>query len=321
MSEYLKDQAPNLDEVVSKMEAEGFRFSRFQLAAEDPCLPVDVEWNYKDMVHVGFVHSHMARKFMYIGKDAYTTFDLQKVLGITIPQSAAFYVTHDNRIIVNTVLFLYVIIVEIHPVLAGEMLTRTMTRYAIGARSSLLRMFIPLLWCAIRSNWQKFTSDDRSLRRRRGDLRIQGYEYTDTSPIDHRETLRITEKGVIALSDRPHYRSEVRLSGSQPLVQTVGSDDHLGIQVIADSDNVRIFPRICPHRGASLDAKDAHGNSVECPWHGRKLRALASFSRNSSGEVFDGPFHRCAYKAGILTIETKLGADNTADWSDAWRKS
>lgn len=320
MDDRLRDQALNLDEVVSKMETEGFRFTKFELVAEDSCLPVDVEWNYKDMVHVGFVHSHMSRKFMYIGKDAYTTFDLQKVLGITIPQSAAFYVTHDNRIIVNTVLFLYVVIVEIVSEAAGDMLTRTTTRYAVGARSRLLRLFIPILQRAIKSNWRKFTADDRSLRRRRGDLRTQGYGFSDTSPIDHRDTLRITEKGVMAPLNRPQYRSELHLSGTGSSVQTIGSDDHLGLQVFADADAVRIFPRVCPHRGACLDAASVSGNIIDCPWHGRKFRALASFPRQSPTALsVEGPFHRCTYEGGVLSLETNPSADINADWTEVWR--
>src|ERR1051325_4375053 len=99
-----KDRAPDIDEVVQKMEAAGFHFNRFETAVDDPCLPSDVEWNYKDLVHVGFVHSHMSRQFIFIGRNIYTTFDLQRFLGLTLPESASFYVNHEHRILVNTTL-------------------------------------------------------------------------------------------------------------------------------------------------------------------------------------------------------------------------
>ena len=325
MSNQLRDQAPNLDEIVAKLEVEGFRFSRLKLEVEDPCRPIDVEWNYKDMVHVGHIHSHMSRQFMYIGKSAYTSFDLQKILGITIPQSASFYVTHDNRIIVNTVLFLYVIIVEIRYEAIGDLQTRTSTSYAIGARSSLLRLFMPILHKVIERNWRQFTKDDRPLRARRGQLRKSGYEFCDVSPIDHRETLRVTGKGVDTPAARPGYRCELRLGGTAAATQYIGADDHLGLQVHIDEDTVRLFPRLCPHRGALLDAKTIQagpgGGLIECPWHGRKFRALASISRDGGVQRFEGSFHRCTQDNGVLTIETKETPQTPdADWTEVWSK-
>ncbi len=326
MSDQLRDQAPNLDEIVAKLEDEGFRFSRLKLEVEDPCRPVDVEWNYKDMVHVAHVHSHMSRQFMYIGKSAYTSFDLQKILGITIPQSASFYVTHDNRIIVNTVLFFYVIIVEIRYEAIDDLLTRTSTRYAIGARSAFLRLFAPILHKIIERNWSKFTKDDRPLRSRRGNLRKLGYEFSDVSPIDHRETLRVSGKGVEAPAALPGYRCELRLTGTGMSTQYVGSDDHLGLQVHSDERTIRLFPRLCPHRGALLDTKtnlaNPDGGLIECPWHGRKFRALASLSRDGSVQGFEGPFHRCKIDNDVLTIETKDSPQTPdLDWSEVWSKT
>lgn len=325
MSDQLRDQAPNLDEVVAKLESEGFRFRRFKLEVDDPCRPVDVEWNYKDMVHVGYVHSHMSRQFMYIGKNAYTSFDLQKVLGITIPQSASFYVTHDNRIVVNTVLFLYVIIVEIRYEAIGDLLTRTSTHYAIGARSPLLRLLLPILRMTIERNWRKFTKDDRPLRSRRGHLRASGYEFCDVSPIDHRETLRVTGQGVKAPESLPGYRCELRFGGTGTSTQYVGSDDHLGLQVHVDERTIRLFPRLCPHRGALLDTKtnsaNPGGGLIECPWHGRKFRALAAIPRDGGMQRFEGPFHRCTQDGDVLTIETKDSPHAPdADWTEVWSK-
>ena len=125
---------PNIDELILKLEANGYHFLRFEAACEDPCLPVDVEWNYKDLVHVGYVHSHMSRQFVFTAPNIYTTIDLQKVLGVTVPQSGVFYVTADNRIVVHTTLFLYVIFVEIRSDQTGEMTTLTQTRYGVGSR-------------------------------------------------------------------------------------------------------------------------------------------------------------------------------------------
>ena len=323
MSEYLKDRAPNIDELVRKLEACGFKFQRFENSCVDPCLPVDVEWNYKDIVHVGFVHSHMSRQFLYIGQNIYTTIDLQNFLGTILPQSGAFYVTDDNRIIVHTTLFFYVIFVEIKVEQIADLQTRSETRYAVGSRSRFLSLFIPLIRFVMRRNWKQFVADDGPLRSRRGDLRKQGFTFTDVSPIDHRATLNITGVGVTPPLASPDERVyEFNLADNIAQTKLVGESDHFGVIIQFEADTIRIFPRLCPHRGAILDTKEAKGSTISCPWHGRKFPPLASITLDGNYQSFAGPLHHCDYDGEKLTLRT-LADVNMADkfdWTLAWTK-
>ena len=169
------DKSPNLEELVERLSLHGYQFMQFEIECVDPCEPVDVEWNYKDVAHVSFVHSHMYREFVYVGENLYTTFDFQKILGITIPQSAAFYSTADNRLIAQSTLLTLVIIVEVSHHKIGDFETRTLTRYGVGTNSFLSRLILPLAKYALKRNWMRFTKDDRPLRSRRGSLRRRGF--------------------------------------------------------------------------------------------------------------------------------------------------
>jgi hypothetical protein len=325
MNDLLKDRAPNIDELVRKLEICGYKFLRFEINCDDECLPVDVEWNYKDLVHVGFVHSHMSRQFLYTGKNIYTTIDLQKFLGITLPQSGVFYVTDDNRIVVHTTLFFYVIFVEIHSEKIGEMLTRTETHYAVGARSWFLNLFSPLLRFVISRNWSRFIKDDRPMRSRRGDLRKQGFEIADVSPIDHRATLNIADVGIKLPSTMASIEeriSEFVVPDHIGQTQLVGDADHFGVQVQFDEGEIRIFPRLCTHRGASLDMKESIGSSVVCPWHGRKFSPLARIEIDQGAQSFEGPFHHCKYDGEKLMIRTRANVASTdsIDWTAEWAR-
>lgn len=321
MDRRLKDRAPSLNDLVKKMEAGGYRFMRFEIACEDPCLPVDVEWNYKDLVHVGHVHSHMSRQFFYIGENIYTTIDLQKFLGITLPQSGVFYVTDDNRIVVHTTLFFYVIFVEIRYELVGDLQTCTTTNYAVGTRSRLLGLLDPLIRFALRRNWARFTKDDRPLRQRRGALRKKGYSFIDRSPIDHRVTLDTSEPGVVLPSNPPEGRTNAFVVSDHVNTSViVGDADHLGLQISFGPDEIKIFPRLCPHRGASLDSCSLSGNAIECPWHGRQFRPLARIAHNGTRQTFEGSFLWCDYDGGKLTIETRTDEKKgvETDWTLPW---
>lgn len=324
MAQALKDRAPNLDELVQKMETNGFRFLRFDITCEDPCLPVDVEWNYKDLVHVGHVHWHMSRQFFYTGQNIYTTIDLQKFLGITLPQSGVFYVTDDNRIVVHTTLFFYVIFVEIRSELVGDLTTRTSTRYAVGTRSRLLGLLTPLIRFGMRRNWARFTTDDRPLRWRRGELRKAGFSFVDASPIDHRVTLDITDKGVTPPPDPATDNTyEFVVADHLGKTELVGEADHFGLQVHFGEDEIRLFPRLCPHRGASLDSEGEPGPTIVCPWHGRHFRPVARIARDGSRQNIEGPLHQCNYDGEKLVIRTRPDAPVTADtdWTAGWKDS
>ena len=189
----------------------------------------------------------MSRHFFYTGKNIYTTIDLQRFMGLTIPQSVVFYTTEDNCIVAHTTLFFFIVFVEVRYDRIGEMTTRTQTRYAVGTRSRVLGLFAPLIRHAIRRNWVCFANDDRPLRWRRGALRQKGFSFVDLSPIDHRATLSIAETGVVPPTDLPAERSyEFVVKDHMSQTALVGDADHLGL-CIADCTGMTVrgsFPRI-----------------------------------------------------------------------------
>ncbi|MEX2450115.1 MAG: Rieske 2Fe-2S domain-containing protein [Rhodospirillales bacterium] len=323
MSQILKDRRPSFDDLVKKMEMNGYKFLHFENSCEDPCLPIDVEWNYKDLVHVGYVHSHMHRQFFYIGENIYTSIDLQKIFGLTLPQSCVFYVTEDNKIVIQTTLFYLIVFVEIGSKQIGEMQTLTRSRYAVGARSSLFHFLAPIIRYGINRNWKKFVADDKSLRVRRGTLRKKGFSFVDVSPIDHRETLNVAGKGIYPPSAVIHEEVyEFDVSENLSLTRQVGESDHLGVQIRFEPETIRIFPRLCPHRGASLDIAGEIGPMLECPWHGRKFHPVATIKNDGSRQVLEGRLHHCVYEGKMLKVRIKssVGMDEKFDWTEQWHR-
>jgi hypothetical protein len=327
MRDSRQETTPDFETLVRRLERSGYRFSGFVQDCEDPCEPVDVEWNYKDMVHVSFVHSHMWREFTLIGENNYTTLDLQRVAGIDIPQSTSFYTTVDGALIAHTTLFLFIVLVEVRFELLGPLRTRTTTRYAVGSKVPLAGLLFPIIRFALKRNWERFTRDDRPLRSRRGALRARGFTFDQTSPINIRETLNITSNHVVPPAD-PQPDFAHRLKVSDHLNQTVhlGDDDHFGLQLEIGAETLTIFPRLCPHMGSSLDQDRCPGDTVACRWHGRKFRALCVVDLNGGRQAFAGPLHSCVYDGEFLTIapasgaaEVLAGAPQSGFWTEPWQ--
>ena len=66
MAKISTDIKPSFETLIQKFKNHGFHFSEFMLQCDDSCLPIDIEWNYKDIAHVPFLHNHAIREFTYI---------------------------------------------------------------------------------------------------------------------------------------------------------------------------------------------------------------------------------------------------------------
>ena len=324
MAEIYTDIKPSFETLIQKFKNHGFHFTQFMNECEDSCLPVDAEWNLKDIAHVPFMHHHAIREFTYIGNNVYNTLDIQKVMGITIPQSTIFYsCVEDNKTITHTTLFFGVILIETSFQPIGELKTRTIARYAIGSKFILGRLLHPIIKFGVIRNWKRFNEDDRPVRSRKGALRQKGYTFDTQSPVDHLKTIDTSKNGIFILkegskSHQPKERRKLTLSKNMNKNILVGEDDHLGLQIKITPKVIRIFPRLCPHQGGSLDNCDLNVLSIACPWHGRKFTALCSIRHNGKQQTYSGPYHKVTYESDVLEIIFEASPKDNSDWTLPW---
>jgi len=237
-------------------------------------------------------------------------------------------VTEDNRLITQTTLFLFIILVEVRFEQAGQLETRTVSRYAVGAKMWLARLFFPLIRLALSQNWKRFMADDRPVRRRRGDLRKKGFTFDDQSPVDMRKTIPIGGIGVFPPDREPEVSDYVlNVSENMRRMVKIGDSDHFGLQISFSPQSINIFPRLCPHRGCSLDKDNCDVKVITCPWHGREFSALCKIENNGKTQTFEGPLHRCHYDGESVEISirkpatTHVRSNDTCDivnWTAPW---
>jgi nitrite reductase/ring-hydroxylating ferredoxin subunit len=61
----------------------------------------------------------------------------------------------------------------------------------------------------------------------------------------------------------------------------LGQSDQIGLRLHKVNNKLLIFPRLCPHEGATLDGsscKSGNGDTdfkIKCPWHGRAFTPVA----------------------------------------------
>lgn len=271
------------DQLIASLQKEGLYFSDFSLVHEGGYTVDDADWNYKDVPHLHHIHQLVEAIFAVMQDDLIATINVQKILGIKFPLAVVNYESGKNEQTYYTTLFFFVLIVQTRFEQTGPCQTRVTTTYSIGS-PWLLKWCVPIIRFLIKRNYNDLMSGDIPMRERRGNLRKQGYSFhKETESYSFPKTMEILKTNVITPKYDPF---KMTLVISEVLPQDgeyfYGQDNHLGLRLIRLGSKLSIFPRMCLHEGASLDASKCVNMQVKCPWHGRQYSPIATFDLNAA---------------------------------------
>jgi nitrite reductase/ring-hydroxylating ferredoxin subunit len=270
--------------LVSSLRQEGLTFSEFTLTHEGEYTVDDADWNYKDVPHLHYVHELAEAIPAVVGDDLIATINMQKVLMFRFPFALFNFESGPNTQTYYTTWLWYVLIIETAYESLGPCRTRVNTTYSIGC-PPLLRWTFPILKWVLKRNYDNLMSTDIPMRTRRGQLRTWGYSFfKEDERYSFEKTIDITQPNVIApdtdvkLGDHAIEIARAMPGNSELFV---GRDDVWGIRLVREGNVLSLFPRLCPHEGASLDGTKCRNKKVQCPWHGRTFEPLAEFDLTS----------------------------------------
>jgi nitrite reductase/ring-hydroxylating ferredoxin subunit len=299
------------DELVAKLTAAGFTFSQFSLVNEGDYEGYDADWNYNDVPHLNILHKMVNSYPATLSDDTATSVNLQRVMGLLLPMVVVNYHSGKNRQTYFTSYLNLLLIVETTWEPIGEIRTRVTTTYAVGSKW-YVKFLHPIVQRLITRNYHTLMSEDIPMRTRRGELRKWGYAFrTDGPRHSFTVTLHILDENMVYKAElRPP--APIRLSldeiagaARQDILTT--QSDHWGLRFHAGEGMLHVFPRLCPHEGACLDAQPMENRSVKCPWHGRVLRPLASIPLPWPAEAapVELRHHRLVLQPDGIVIEFK----------------
>jgi hypothetical protein len=299
------------DELIGKLGGAGFVFSQFSLVNEGDYETYDADWNYKDIPHLNILHKLVDGYATSIEDHVITGVNMQKVLGVTLPMVVVNYQSGPNRQTYYSTFLGLLLIVETIWESIGEIRARVTTTYAVGSKIYLKPLHPVVRWLVTR-NYENLMTEDIPMRTRRGQLRKWGYSFrTDGPPHTFLSTLHILDENMVM----KHHRdppAPIRI-GREELAGTAREDllttqsDHWGLRLNVRDDQLRVFPRLCPHEGACLDRQDIANGSMRCPWHGRVLKPLATlpWPWPDDAEPVELRYHRLVPGRDGLTVEFK----------------
>jgi len=290
-------------EFVKKLEGEGLKFSELVLTTEGEFAADDSDWNYKDIPHLHFVHQLAEAYPALIGDDVICSINMQSILGIWFPVALVNYEYAKYQQIYYTTLFFFALIIETNTNEVAPLKTRVTTTYSIGGPKWLF-WAIPIIKHLIRVNFKDLMSTDVPMRARRGELRKLGYQFHKKGDrYSFIETVDVSGTNISPPSDRsPVVECDYTalLASSNDVL--VGDTGLLGFRLLRDGDDVTVFPRTCPHEGASVEKADCSSGAVRCPWHGRRLTAIAKFKWMQDTATSTST-HRIKVAGNLLTVE------------------
>jgi hypothetical protein len=289
-------------QIVAGLEAQGLRFRTFTIAHTSPHAIDDWDWNQRDISHIPFIHGGFSAGPCVAEDGIATTIYVQRVLGVRVPMAVTFHHADDaplSRVYEAALGPLAVVVgADLAPHAGG---TRVTTVYSVGCLPAA-RLLLPLAERVLRRNYQRVHDEDVPLRARRAELRGWGYRFVAEGG-SYGRSLDLGRSNVIA---PPGEAAAARVAiGDGRREVRVGRDDHLGLRVVVarDEERVRVYPRMCMHEGASLDACVESGRALRCPWHGRRVEPLATFDRGARApEVCVTAHHRLELAGGELSI-------------------
>lgn len=298
----------NREQLIALLKGQGLYFSSFSLEHQGYYAAADAEWNYKDIPHLHCVHELVEAIIAHVGTHEIATINIQKVLGLKLPMAVFNYSLNERTQIYYTTFLFFTLIVETTYNSLGANEAKVVTTYSIGTPRALQFVFPVLRWL-IKRNYRNLMSTDIPMRQRRGQLRSWGYTFVrppDGYSFEH--TMNLSCPNVVPpkeTSSFPPIQLNIELESPQN-EWLIGRDDHLGLRVVREETKLSLFPRMCPHEGASLDPHPCVKGRLTCPWHGRMFTPVAEFNLlgvDSQRTLTD--FHEISFERNVLNIKIK----------------
>ncbi len=226
----------------------------------------DMEWNFYDELHRYYVHNTYHDMFKaFSGK----TFSVNLVKWGKLP---IFIQVANAKVAPN--LFYQTMsifgIFYVHQIMELQALDRQVRLHRSWYIVSHW-LFKPLHSLLSRSMMKlqvkQDIEDNEQIRHRRLALRDKSFRFRTDKPT-FTNSNQLTNN-VIFPPQKDELRFELKeISSNQPSKITIG---HLELMIKRESEGFRLWPGICPHEGAELNATHLCDNIVQCPWHGRRF--------------------------------------------------
>jgi len=239
----------------------------------------DLVWNHMDQNHRPLIHRTYGDAMrVFVGQQAAFSLTRFGNWPLVIPVFDGYH--KENGFYQVMCLFGLIVVICIIECNADERGTRMDIDWAIASHRWLRFLHPALNRRLMRLNGMQNREDDE-IRDRRIELRAAGYRFATDAPdfvncnvmANNVVYPPLATSQSISLADFPE--------GALQRVEVADRTFLLRRQAGA----VEIWPGVCPHEGAPLNAVDLRGSMLKCPWHGLEFGPRRLLSGGASATV------------------------------------
>ena len=269
------------ENLIKSLKKHGVSFKSFQLNVTGEFEPEDVDWNYKDILHVKHVHNLFVTTPITVTDYSLTTMNKLKVLFFNMKYIGFQYDAGSNEVVILSHMGPFFMVVNTKFYKSSKSKTDVVTKYNVGSNKLLLNLFFPLVKWAITRNYDNLMLGDMMMRERKGALRKLGISFAREKNERYTfvETTKLNKKNCVykpSIFNGPRS-SEVSITkkvGSTVVEFLTGISDPWGLRGVISKNKLALYPRMCDHEGACMDNAILNKNIMACPWHGKKIKAI-----------------------------------------------
>ena len=268
------------ENLVKSLKKSGVIFKSFQLISSGEFEPQDVDWNFKDVLHIKHVHALLETNTLVQTDYMLTSVNRLKILFFHIKYLAFQFDSGPNQMTYLAQIGPFFIVNNTKFDKNGELNTRVITTYNVGSKMLFTNLFFPLIKWAVTRNYNNLMVDDMIMRERKGALRKLGISFTkENDRYTFAETQKINRKNCVYKpsifnGSRSSKVLITKKTGYDVVEFLTGTSDPWGLRGIISKKKLALYPRMCDHEGACLDNATLNKNIMLCPWHGKKTKAI-----------------------------------------------
>ena len=271
------------DQLIKDFKRSNIHFKDFTVSTTGSYFtPDDVDWNFKDNLHMDHVHSGFTGHTVNFTDSTVSHIFIQKLLGFKFPVVVYQYDSGNDELTYVSTFLSFVLITNTKSI-QFENKTEVKTTYNIGASKILLNLFFPLIKYSLTKNYKLLMTEDGVMRNRRGELRRWGAEFIKYQDrYTFLETMEIGKSKCkfkdSLFNSKIASRYEIKKKYSDGSIKEFvsGQSDVWGLRGLIENNNIKIYPRLCDHEGANLDEAKFQNTRIVCPWHNKKINPIHS---------------------------------------------
>lgn len=324
------------EQIIKMGQDSGFTYEKFQFSIIGDYTSNDSLFNHRDIPHFNHLHKKLSGGYgnegIYYG-GVVSFIRYFKFLGITFPILILMKNDGNNRVLETFSFFCFYFLKLNEETDQEKNKCLSKITYFIGSKNKLLlKVFLPFFKMMFKKSFEDYKNEDWPFLNRRGSLRKKGFSFDkDKVTFNFEDTLNMQKQNCFYLNPEIEKNKILNVPlNDLPYneIIKIGKIGIMSFQLFRSNDNIKVYPRVCPHEGGDLDINNDIGIKytkndflknkcrMRCNVHSRYFDPIVEIDLKNNKKSYKSNLYDFILSDNNLSINLKSKIDHTnCDWS------